>query len=130
MILNHIGLVTEDIEKSKNIYELLGYELLKEVDDHIQNNKLVFLKNRLSNEVIELIKPLNEKSTVKNNVVGGLHHICYEVKDIYEVEEYIKNNNLGIVFTKRIKAPAFDNRNIIFVYLRNKTIVEFLEIGE
>lgn len=130
MRLNHIGFVIDDIEKSKNIYIRLGYEIINEVEDYIQNNQLVFLRNKLTNEIIELIKPLNEKSTVKNDTSIGLHHLCYEVESIDEVEAYIKNNKLGIVFTKKIKAPAFDNKDIIFVYLRNKTIVEFLEKGE
>lgn len=130
MRLNHIGFITGDIEKSKSIYEQLGYRVIKEMDDDIQNNRLVFIKNNLSNEVIELIKPLNEKSTVKNSTGVGLHHLCYEVENMEQVEKYVKDNNIGTVFTRRIKAPAFDNKDIIFVYLRNKAIIEFIETGE
>ncbi len=130
MKLNHIGIVVKDIQKSLVIYENIGYILISNIIiDNIQNNKLIFLENILTGEKIELIEPINEKSTVFN-FKGGYHHLCYEVKNIDEFISEFKKNKLGIIFTNKITAPAFDNKNVIFAYFKNDTIVEFLETGE
>lgn len=130
MKINHIGIVVNDMEKSINIYKKMGYVSISDICiDTIQNNELVFLKNILTKEKIELIHPINEKSSVVN-FKGGYHHICYEVKNIDEFIKEFKNNKLGVIFTNKIIAPAFNNKNIIFAYLKNNTIVEFLETGD
>ncbi|MBC2580264.1 VOC family protein [Clostridium sp. DJ247] len=130
MKLNHIGIVIKNMEKSLVLYKKMGYILITDIIiDNIQNNKLVFLKNVLTGEKIELIQPINEKSTVFNSKCG-YHHICYEVEDIDNYIKEFRKNKLGIVFTNKIIAPAFNNKMVIFVYLKNDTIVEFLETGE
>lgn len=130
MKLNHMGIVVKDIQKSLVIYQNIGYNLISSIIiDNIQNNKLIFLENILTREKIELIEPVNERSTVFN-FKGGYHHLCYEVRNIDEFILDFRKNKLGIIFTSKITAPAFDNKNVIFAYLKNNTIVEFLETGE
>lgn len=130
MKFNHVGIRVNDLEKSILIYENLGYSLVQDIcDDIIQNNRLAFLKNISTGEVIELIQPIDSNSTVINSK-QGYHHICYEVKCIDEFIKEFKKKKIGVVFTRKIKAPAFNNRNIIFAYLKNDTIVEFLETGD
>lgn len=127
MKLNHIGIVVNDIEKSIKVYRELGYILKSEIHlDNVQNNKLVFLENIITGENIELIQSINEKSTIINSK-EGYHHLCYEVKNINQFIDNFNSKKIGIIFTDKIKAPAFDNRNVIFAYLKNNTIVEFLE---
>jgi catechol 2,3-dioxygenase-like lactoylglutathione lyase family enzyme len=97
--------------------------------DEYQNNKLIFMKNVSDNEVIELIEPLNEKSTIYK-CKKGYHHICYEVNALEDFLNEFKEKKVGIVFTQKIIAPAFGHKNIVFAYLKNGTIIEFLESGE
>ena len=48
----------------------------------------------LPNTKIELLHPLGEKSPIANflarNADGGIHHVCYEVEDIYAARDKLK----------------------------------------
>lgn len=68
---------------------------------------------------------MKEHHIINNN--NGLHHICYEVDNLDEYMEYFKTLNIGKIFTPKMIAPAFDNREIIFAYLKNGTIIEILQ---
>lgn len=128
MKINHIGIVVKSIEESSNIYVNIGYEILGQVCvDYIQNNKLLILKNIITDERIELIEPLNKKSTVYNSK-EGYHHICYEVENLDDFISKFKEDKIGVIFTPKMKAPLFNNKSIIFVYLKNNTIIEILEV--
>lgn len=127
MKLNHIGVVVSSIEKEKSYYEFLGYNEFKYVEDDVQNNYLSFMKNVKTEEVIELIEPMNESSTVYN-LPKGLAHLCYETDDIEKSMKEFKEEKMGIVVTNKIPAKAFDNNFVVFLYLRNKTIIELVEI--
>lgn len=122
--VHHIGNVVADIIESISLYSKLGYEVMGSIIiDEVQNNKIVFLNN--GENIIELIEPLNEKSSIKN--LRGYAHICYEVDDIEIAKNYILENELGIVFTEKLVAPAINNRSIIFIYLKNGNIIELIE---
>ena len=126
MRVHHTGIVVEDMALSLEIYKKLGYEAISDiVEDNVQNNRLLFIK--LGNEVLELIEPMNEQSTVYNAGNYGYHHICYEVEDLDTVKAEFKGLKIGKIFTEKITAPAFDNRNIMFAYLKNGTIIEYVE---
>lgn len=126
--MHHTGIVSKDIEKDRAIYTQLGYhETADPINDAFQHNRLLFLEK--DGHVIELIEALDDKSTVfKSN--EGIHHFCLETDDIEKEIQNIKDKRLGLVFTKVMEAPAFDNRRIVFVYLKSKVIVEFLEKKE
>ena len=129
MKINHVGIVVDNIESSINIYKSLGYTLKEDVIiDNIQKNIIGFLNSKDKLQTIELVQPLNDNSSVKN--FKGYHHICYEVRNLDETIESFNEKKIGIIFTKKITAPAFDNRQIIFAYLKNGNIIEFLEKGD
>ena len=48
----------------------------------------------LENTKIELLELLGEDSPIKNylerNPAGGVHHVCYEVEDIYAARDHLK----------------------------------------
>lgn len=127
MKLNHIGIVVSSIEKEKSYYEFLGYNQIKHVEDDVQNNYLCFMKNETTGEVIELIEPIDENSSVYK-LPKGLAHMCYETDDIEKSIKDFRDKKMGIVFTNKIIAKAFDGNFVIFLYLRNKTVIELVEI--
>lgn len=130
MRMHHIGIIVDSIAGETEIYKQLGYEAYGVVtEDPIQRLRLLFMKNCLSGELIELIESIDEKSTV-HNLPKGYVHICYEVPDLDEFVQYFKKNKLGIIFTKKLSAPALEGRLIVFAYLKNRTIVEFVEVNK
>ncbi len=126
--MHHIGIISKNIEQDRDIYIELGYRQMGEIiDDPIQHNRLLFLEK--DGDQIELIQAKNEQSTVAN-CKEGIHHFCYEVDNIEREIAHIKEKKLGLVFTKVMEAPAFDNRKIVFAYLKTKVIVEILNKEE
>ena len=125
MKVHHTGIIVNSIDKEVELYKALGYSVYGDiVNDEIQCNKILFLQ--MGNEKIELIEPMDSKSSVYN-LPKGYAHICYEVKDLDAHINDFKEKRIGVVFTEKLTAPAIDNRAIVFAYLKNKTIVEFVE---
>lgn len=90
--LNHIGIATPSMADSINHFrDVMGATHISEpFDMPEQGVKLCFVDtpaNGPNNGTqIELIEPLDENSPIygflKNNPLGGQHHICFEVPDI------------------------------------------------
>ncbi len=124
MKVHHTGIIVKDLEKNVILYTKLGYDVVSNiVVDNVQQNRVVFLQNQ--NHKIELIKPLNEKSSIYH-FKEGYHHICYEIENKNAFFENFKQLKIGKIFTKPMQAPAIDNREIVFACLTNGTFVEFL----
>jgi len=93
-----------------------------------QRVNVCFLK--VGGTYLEFIEPAEENSPVSNFVKegGGVHHICFEVKDIRkEVQEII--NKGGRMIVEPVK--GFEDRLIAFVFLNMKNtkcnLIEFVE---
>ena len=124
MKVHHTGIIVKDLEKNVILYIKLGYDQVSDiVVDNVQQNRVVFLQNQ--NHKIELIEPLNEKSSIYH-FKEGYHHICYEVDDREAFLYDFKQLKIGKIFTKPRLAPAIGNREIVFACLTNGTFVEIL----
>ena len=124
MKVHHTGIIVKDLEKNIILYTKLGYDQVSDiVVDNVQQNRVVFLQNQ--NHKIELIEPLNEKSSIYH-FKEGYHHICYEVDDREAFLYDFKQLKIGKIFTKPMLAPAIGNREIVFACLTNGTFVEIL----
>ena len=68
MKVHHTGIIVKDLEKNIILYTKLGYnEVSNIVVDNVQQNRVVFLQNQ--NNKIELLEPLNEKSSISKKVI-------------------------------------------------------------
>ena len=124
MTVHHSGIIVRDLEKNMTLYTKLGYDQVSDiVVDNVQQNKVVFLQNQ--KHKIELIEPLNEKSSIYH-FKEGYHHICYEIDSPNTFLHDFKQLKIGKIFMRPIQAPVIDNRKIIFACLTNGTFVEFL----
>jgi len=133
--LHHIGVVTDDLEREMAAYKFLGYEPSASdspqgesviLEDEIQRNRLAFLRHGLSGETIELIEPMDSRSSVAS-AQKGLAHLCYEVVGLDDVLAEIKQKRLGLVFTPPMFAPGLGNGRIAFVYFKGGAVIEFFE---
>lgn len=124
--IDHIGIVVKDIEKATELFISLGFMKTKDICiDKIQNNKLQMMEDTRENR-IELIQPLNEKSTVIN-AKEGLHHIALKDKN-EKLRKNIENEKIGKIFTEKLVAPLFDNCKVEFCYVpENNIIIELVE---
>ena len=98
--LNHIAIVVPDLVAAVNIYkDSLGADvsMIHKLPDH--GVKLVFVE--LPNSKVELLYPLNESSPIfsflERNPMGGMHHICFEVHNIYKAAESLRRKGAKIL---------------------------------
>lgn len=130
MKLHHIGIVVPKI--SSSLGEITKYIKFETIGLPLpvgsQKVNVCFLK---AGEVfLELIEPVEENSPVFEfaRKGGGIHHICFEVKDIHgQVKEMTKKGATVLVNP----VVGFDERLIAFVDLNMKNtkcgLIEFLE---
>lgn len=123
---HHIGIIVNDISEELKIYEKLGYRQKSELCiDNYQNNKVLFLEREGSSTLIELVEPIANESTVRSSI-KGYHHVCYEIDSDKELDDMFAVKGIGVLFCKKVIAPALNHRKVSFALLRNGTIIEFL----
>jgi len=84
--LNHVAIAVPDLESASAMYrDALGASVTAPQDLPAHGLTVVFVE--LENSKIELLHPLGERSPIQSflnkNPSGGMHHVCYEVSDIF-----------------------------------------------
>lgn len=124
MKVNHIGIITRDLYNDVKLYQRMGYNILCQIIDNEQKNKIVIVEKDGSPD-IELIEPVNEESTIIN-FENGYHHICFEADGNEDIVEVFNKMRVGKVFTPPILAPALGNHSVVFACLYNGSFIELL----
>jgi len=106
--LNHVGVATPSIERSVAMYRnVLGAVYVGDAFDlPAQGVQVCFVD--LPNAQIELIEPLGAESPMRafleKNPLGGQHHVCFEVPDIYEAKTWFEGKGVRVLGEPRIGA--------------------------
>ncbi|MBK7631095.1 MAG: VOC family protein [Ignavibacteriales bacterium] len=129
MIVDHIGIVVNSIEKSIEYWEnTFGYKQMTEIVINTrQKVKVVFL-NKENSLLIKLIEPTDETSPVFRNARkgGGLHHLGFRCTDINQ--EIIRLKDLGLrVITNPQPGEAFENNQIAFLLGNQALNIELID---
>ena len=117
--IQHVGIPTNDIEKTIHFYETLGFEIAFQTVNDEADEKVAFLK--LNTLVIETYE--NKAAKMED---GAIDHIAIDVKDIEKVYEMI--SEAGLNTTKDIvhSLPFWENGVKFFtIEGPNKEKVEF-----
>jgi methylmalonyl-CoA epimerase len=116
MKLHHIGIAVKNIEKKLPIWrDVLGLKLhgIQEVPD--QKVKVAALE--VGGIHIELIEPTDADSPIYKFIEKrgeGLHHLCFDVKNIEEVLSAMKKN--GVTLIDEVPRKGAMNSKIAFVH--------------
>jgi methylmalonyl-CoA/ethylmalonyl-CoA epimerase len=91
--LNHIAIAVPNLEKAALTWETaLGASISSPQALPEHGVTVVFVES--PNSKVELLEPLGENSPIKKflekNPNGGMHHICYEVKNLNYASEKLK----------------------------------------
>ena len=114
---NHVAIVVPNLVEASDKYkDVLGAKVSKPFDYKEHGVSVVFVE--LENTKIELMQSYGEASPIKNflqkNNHGAMHHICIEVKDIYEACEKLK---AGVrVFRRWQTKNGAHNKPVIFLH--------------
>lgn len=126
-VVEHIGYVTKDIEKTADTFKVFGYQAEPIVNDDTQKTKICFL--RKAGEVnIELVEPYPDNATMQKMLKKGAipYHTCYTVGNIQQAYDQLKDLGFTPLFSP-VAAPAFDNRLICYFWKNDIGLVEVVE---
>lgn len=131
MKLHHVGIVVNSIQESLGeLKNYLNFETTSAIMP-VSSQKVNICLLKIGDPFIELIEPASPDSAVSEFAKsgGGIHHLCFEVKDIEsELESFARKG--ATILVNPVK--GFDERRIAFVDLNTKNtkcgLVELLEI--
>lgn len=117
--IQHIGIPTNDIEKTIEFYKKLGFETALQTINEEAGEKVAFLK--LKTLVIETYG--NKQAKLTN---GAIDHVAINVKDIEEVYHYIEEKQMNTT-NDEIHFLPFWEKGVRFFTIEgpNKEKVEF-----
>ncbi len=126
--LNHVAIAVPDIAAASAVYrDTLGGTVSEVVPQPAHGVTTVFVE--LPNTKIELLEPLGEDSPIakflEKNPSGGMHHVCYEVDDIYAARDRLKAEGARVIGDGEPKAGAHD-KPVLFLHPKDfcGTLVE------
>lgn len=116
--LNHVAIAVPDLEAATKLYrDTLGAKVSAPVPQPAHGVTVVFVE--LANTKVELLHPMGEKSPIaaflEKNASGGIHHICYEVADIYAARDQLKARGARVLGDGEPKIGAHD-KPVLFLH--------------
>jgi methylmalonyl-CoA/ethylmalonyl-CoA epimerase len=126
--LNHVAIAVPDLEAASQQYrDALGAKVSDPVDEPEHGVTVVFVE--LDNTKIELLRPLGEASPIakflEKNPQGGMHHVCYEVDDVYAAAERLQQQGARVLGDGTPKIGAH-KKPVLFLHPKdfNGTLIE------
>jgi len=116
--LNHVAIAVPDLQAASALYrDTLGAKVSAPVPQPAHGVTVVFVE--LPNTKIELLHPLGEASPIagflQKNASGGIHHVCYEVADIYAARDRLKAAGARVLGDGEPKTGAHD-KPVLFLH--------------
>ena len=130
--LNHLAIAVPDLEGASAMYrDALGASVTEPRDLPAHGVTVVFVE--LENSKIELLHPLGEGSPIlpflDKNPSGGMHHVCYEVSDIYVARDRLVEQGARVLGDGEPTNGAHD-KPVIFLHPKDfaGTLVELEQV--
>lgn len=127
--IEHIGIAVNDLKQASALYEkLLGTSCYKTETVESENVNTAFFK--VGENKIELLAATAEESAIAKFIGKkgeGIHHIAFDVEDIYAEMERLKNE--GFVLLNEQPKKGADNKLICFVHPKatNGVLIELCQ---
>lgn len=130
--LNHVAIAVRDLAAASAVYRtMLGAEVSDAVPQPDHGVSTIFIT--LPNTKIELLEPLGADSPINNfldrNPGGGVHHICYEVVDIYAARDQLIAKGARVLGSGEPKIGAH-GKPVLFLHPKDfcGTLVELEQV--
>ena len=131
MKIHHIGIVVNNIRESMGeITNYLNFETTSAIMP-VASQKVNICLLKMGDPFLELIEPASSDSPISEFAKsgGGIHHICFEVKNIQSELKSLSKKGATILVNP---VKGFDDRFIAFVDLNTKNtkcgLIELLEV--
>jgi methylmalonyl-CoA/ethylmalonyl-CoA epimerase len=127
--IEHIGIAVKDLEVSNSIFEkLFGAPAYKQEEVMSEGVKTSFFLNGPNK--IELLEATNSDSPIAKFIEKkgeGIHHIAFEVTDIVQEIERLKQE--GFIVLNEIPKKGADNKLVAFLHPKstNGVLIELCQ---
>ncbi|MDF2430846.1 MAG: methylmalonyl-CoA/ethylmalonyl-CoA epimerase [Mucilaginibacter sp.] len=127
--IEHIGIAVNDIETAAITYQkLLNSQVYK--TEEVASEGVITAFLQCGPNKIELLKASSENSPIAKFIAKkgeGIHHIAFEVDDIYAEMERLKKE--GFVLLNDVPKPGADNKLVCFVHPKstNGVLIELCQ---
>ena len=124
--IHHIGFFVKDINKSRRMFQEIGYEMAETYKDNERGIKLCF--GYMGDDMVELVEsdsPVSSVEKMKYNGGTRPYHICYEVDDIVEARNTLRKKKFLIL--NDISVSTIDGKRIIHLYHKDLGVLELIE---
>ncbi len=130
--LNHVAIVVPDLNAAARRYrDDLGAKVSDPIDLPGHGVTTVFVE--LPNTKIELLHPLGENSPIaaflQRNASGGMHHVCFEVDDIYAARDKLVKSGARVLGGGEPKTGAH-GKPVLFLHPKDfcGTLIEIEQV--
>jgi methylmalonyl-CoA/ethylmalonyl-CoA epimerase len=127
--VEHIGIAVKNLVESNKLFAaLLGSEPYKE--EVVASEQVITSFFKTGNTKIELLEASNPESAISKFIEKrgeGIHHIAFEVDDIYKSIAELKQH--GFVFLSEEPKKGADNKLICFIHPKsaNGVLIELCQ---
>ncbi|MCB9033279.1 MAG: methylmalonyl-CoA epimerase [Chitinophagales bacterium] len=126
--IDHIGIAVNDLNTAEQLYnKLLNKQPFHEETMEAQHLKVLFYE--LEDTKVELISSLSEKSAIHKFLQkgDGMHHVCFEVEDIYAEMHRLKEEGFKLLSEQPYKGAM--NKLVCFVHPKsaNGVLIELCQ---
>lgn len=127
--IEHIGIAVKSIEESNQVFEkLFGVPAYKQETVESEGVKTSFFMTGPNK--IELLEATNSESPIAkflDKKGEGIHHIAFDVENIYEEIERLKKE--GFIILNEIPKKGADNKLVAFLHPKstNGVLIELCQ---
>jgi methylmalonyl-CoA/ethylmalonyl-CoA epimerase len=127
--IEHIGIAVKDLESSNQLFKkLLGNSHYK--TEEVGSEGVMTSFFQIGETKIELLQATNSNSPIAKFIERrneGIHHIAFDVKDIYSEMERLKAE--GFELLNEVPKEGADNKLIVFLHPKttNGVLIELCQ---
>jgi methylmalonyl-CoA/ethylmalonyl-CoA epimerase len=127
--VEHIGIAVKNIEESNKLFtKLFGKSPYK--SESVISENVITSFFMMGESKIELLQATNSESAIAKFIEKkgeGIHHIAYEVKNIYEEMERLQSE--GFTLLSEVPKKGADNKLICFLHPKstNGVLIELCQ---
>ena len=130
--LNHIAIAVPDLVSAVKTYTQI-LEAKVSVPKKLPTHGVTTVFVELPNTKIELLYPLGKNSPIKSflekNPSGGVHHLCFEVKNILSARDHLIANGARVL-GDGIPKPGAHDKPVLFLHPKDfiGTLIELEQL--
>lgn len=130
--VNHIAIAVPDMDAAKRQWgQKLGVKMSEPLPQPDHGVTVIFIE--MGDTKIELLEPLGETSPISRfldqNPDGGMHHICFEVKDILAARDHLIKQGARVLGDGTPKIGAH-GKLVLFIHPKDVsgTLIELEQV--